>query len=140
MLRTLARWKTTILGVSAVLFVGLLASRHLVGPLSSGGPTVGPLPATEANGHVGERAEVCGTVVEGVQATDIGGRPTFLNLGDAHPDQDFTALIWASDRPKWASPPETLYEGRSICVTGTVESHEGTPQIIVSSPQQIRQR
>ena len=128
------------MAVSAVLFVGLLASRHLVGPISNGGPVVGPLPAAEAKGHVDKRAEVCGTVVEGVQATDIGGQPTFLNLGDAHPNQDFTALIWASDRQKWASPPETLYEGRSICVTGTVELHEGTPQIIVSSPQQIRRR
>lgn len=140
MLRTLARWKTTILGVSAVVFVGLLASRHLVGPLSNGGATVGPVPAAEAERHVGKRAEVCGTVVDGVQRSDIEGAPTFLNVGDAHPDQDVTALIWASDRRKWASPPESLYEGTSICVTGTVELHEGTPQIIVSSPRQIRGR
>lgn len=140
MLRILARWKTTILAVSAVLFVGLLASRHLVGPLSNGGPVVGPLPAAEAERHVGERAEVCGPVMEGVQISAIDGSPTFLNLGAAHPNQDFTALIWASDRPKWTSAPETLYEGRSICVTGTVELHDGTPQIIVSSPQQIRRR
>jgi micrococcal nuclease len=140
MLRTLARWKTTILGVSAVLFVGLLASRHLVDSLSNGGSMVGPLPAAEADGHVGERAEVCGPVVESVQISDIDGAPTFLNVGGAHPDQDLTALIWASDRLKWATPPETLYEDRSICVTGTVELHQGTPQIIVSSPQQIRKR
>lgn len=140
MLRTLARWRTTILAVSAVLFVGLLTSRHLVGPLSNGGPVAGPLPAAEAKGHVGERAEVCGTVVEGVQISDIDGARTFLNVGNAHPDQEFTVLIWASDRHKWASPPETLYEGQSICVTGTVELHDGTPQIIVSSPPQIRER
>jgi DNA/RNA endonuclease YhcR with UshA esterase domain len=140
MLRTLARWKTTMLAVSAVLFVGLLASRHLVGPLSNGGPVAGPLPAVEAKGHVGERAEVCGTVVEGVQISDLDGAPTFLNLGAPHPDQNFTALIWESDRKKWASPPETLYEGQSICVSGTVELHKGTPQIIVSSPGQIREQ
>lgn len=140
MLRTLARWKRTILAVSAVLFVGLLASRHLVGPRSSGGPAVGPVPLNEADGHVGERTEVCGEVVEGVRVSAIEGDPTFLNLGDAHPNQDFTALIWASDRRQWGSSPASLYEGQSICVTGTVELHEGTPQIVVSSPQQIRRR
>jgi len=138
MLRALARWKTTILGVSALLFVGLLLSRHLVGPQSSGGPAVGPLSASEAEAHVGKRAEVCGTVVEGTYIQEIDGDPTFLNLGDAHPEQDFTAVIWGSDRSKWPSPPERLYEAQPICVTGSVEMHKGTPQIIVSSPVQIQ--
>lgn len=140
MLRILARWKTTILAVSAVLFVGLLLSRHLVGPQSSPGPAVGPIPAHEADGHVGEQAQVCGTVVEGTHVSEIGGEPTFLNLGDAHPNQDFTVVIWASDRPKWSTPPETLYEGQSVCITGSVEMHDGTAQIIASSPRHIQGR
>jgi len=137
MLRLLSEWKTTVLVVSAVLFIGLLASRHLVGPHSGGSPTIGPISASSAQQHIGERAEVCGRVVEVERVSGIGGEPTFLNLGGAHPNQDFTAVIWASDRLKWSSPPEVQYEGQSICVRGSVERHEGTPQIVVSSPQQI---
>jgi hypothetical protein len=140
MLQALSRWKTSILVVSALLAVGLFASRHLVGPFSGGSTQVGPVPVDEASKHVGDRAEVCGTVAEVTRARDIGGTPTFINLGGEHPDQSFTALIWGDDRDRWSSAPEDQYAGRDVCVTGTVELHEDTPQITVSSPQQIRVR
>jgi len=143
MLQALSRWKTTILIVSAVLAVGLFASRHLVGPFSVGSTSVGPMapmaPDTAGN-HVGQRAEVCGRVAEVVHAREIGGKPTFINLADTHPDQPFTALIWKKDRTKWDRPPEAQYENRAVCVTGTIRRHEKTPQIVVSSPTQIRLR
>jgi len=140
MLQALSRWKTTILIVSALLAVGLVASRHLVGRLAGGSVPAGPVSAQEAGGLVGERAQVCGRVAEVVQVPDIGGKPTFINLGGEHPNQAFTAVLWAEDRARWDTAPEVLYEGRSICVTGTVERHEGTPQIVVSAPSQIRQQ
>ena len=126
--------------VSALLAVGLFASRHLVGPFSDGETSAGPLTPEAAGEYVGQRAEVCGMVAEVVQVQGIGGKPTFINVGGKHPDQLFTALIWAEERTRWDRAPEDLYEGRSICVTGTVRRHEGTPQIVVSSPPQIRVR
>ena len=140
MLQALSRWKTTILIVTALLAVGLFASRHIVGPFSGGKGSVGPVVPDAAGEYVGQRAEVCGAVAEVVQARDIGAKPTFVNLGGKHPDQAFTAVIWAEARRRWDTVPEELYRGRSICVTGTVERHEGTPQIVVSSPTQIRRR
>lgn len=140
MLQTLARWKSLFLAVSALLVVGLLLSRHLVGPEASGeGPAV-EVTAREAAEHVGEHARVCGRAVGVSYATGIGGEPTFINLGREHPDQPFTALIWGDDRARWAEAPEKLYAGQRICVTGEIEMHEGTPQIIVSSPRQIQVR
>jgi hypothetical protein len=140
MLQALSRWKRTILIVSALLAVGLFASRHLVGPFSGGRASVGPVAAEAADEYVGQRAQVCGVVAEVVQLRDIGGKPTFVNLGGEHPNQAFTALIWADDRIRWDTAPKTLYGGQSICVTGPVDRHEGTPQIVVSSPSQIRMR
>ncbi|MFP4228467.1 MAG: hypothetical protein ACLFTE_06535 [Salinivenus sp.] len=137
MLQTLARWKKTILVVSAVLFVGLFLSRHLVGPEASG-RSVGRIAAADAHQHAGARATVCGRVAEVEWLRDIEGEPTFVNLGGAHPEQSFTAVIWGDDRAGWDDPPAALYEGRSVCVTGTIEQHEGTPQIVVSSPRQVR--
>lgn len=140
MLQALSRWKTAILIVSAVLAVGLFASRHIVGPFSGGKGAVGPVASNAAGDHVGQRAEVCGRVAEVVQVPDIGGEPTFINFGGEHPNQAFTALIWKRDRVKWDSAPQARYENRSICVTGTVQRHDGTPQIVVSAPTQIRLR
>lgn len=140
MLQALARWKTLFLALSALLVVGLLLSRHLVGPEASGeGPAV-EITARDADEHIGNRARVCGKVVGVSHATGIGGEPTFINLDREHPDQPFTALIWGNDRARWSSPPEQQYAGREICVTGTIEDHEGTPQIIVSSPKQVQLR
>lgn len=140
MLQALSRWKTSILIVSALLAVGLFASRHLVGPFSGGSAPAGPVPVDEAAEHVGDRAEVCGKVAEATRIRGIDGTPTFINLGGEPPNQAFTALIWEDDRHRWESAPEDQYVGQTICVTGTVELHEGTPQIIVSSPNQIRLR
>lgn len=138
MLQALARWKATILIISAVLMLGLFLSRHLVGPLAGGRSTVGPVAADSAAVYVGQRADVCGSVAEVTQVSSLDGRPTFINLGGLHPDQAFTALIWEEDRAQWGAPPEAQYAGRTICITGTVQRHQGTPQIIVSAPGQIR--
>lgn len=128
------------MALSALLVVGLLLSRHLVGPEASGeGPAV-EITAREADEYIGNRARVCGRVVGVTHATEIGGNPTFVNLDREHPNQSFTALIWGDDRVRWPSPPEQQYAGREICVTGTIEDHEGTPQIIVSSPKQVQVR
>lgn len=140
MLQALSRWKTSILVVSAVLVLGLFASRHLVGPFSGGEAVVGPISPEEAAEYIGKRAEVCGFVAEVVEVREIEGKPTFINLGAEHPNQPFTALIWEDDRGRWDTTPEVLYSGRSICVTGTVERHEGTAQIILSSPTQVQVR
>ncbi len=140
MLQALSRWKRSILIVSALLAVGLFASRHVVGPFSGRSAPAGPVAPTAAGNHVGQRAEVCGTVAEVVQVQAIGGQPTFINMGGEHPNQPFTALIWAEDRTRWDRAPEDLYRNRSICVTGTVQRHEGAPQIVVSSPTQIQLR
>jgi micrococcal nuclease len=66
------------------------------------------------------------------------GQPTFINLDKPYPNQVFTVLIWGSDRGKFEKPPETLYSGKEICVTGMVQSYQGRPEIIVKDPSQIK--
>lgn len=140
MLRALARWKGLFLGLSLLLIVGLLLSRHLVGPKADSNEAVVRVSPGEATQHVGDRARVCGPVAEVVQVSEIGGAPTFINLEREHPDQSFTVLIWERDRRRWRVPPEEQYLNRDICVTGQIQLHEGTLQIIISSPQQIHVR
>ncbi|MEX0995197.1 MAG: hypothetical protein WD599_06670, partial [Balneolaceae bacterium] len=77
--------------------------------------------AAEASNYIGAVAEVCGRVVSADFISQLEGRPTFLNLDRAYPDQPFTAVIWESDRNKWQAPPEQLYNNRRICVSGRIQ-------------------
>lgn len=93
--------------------------------------------AAAAGGHVGERARVCGRVAQATHMAGVGGRPTFLNFVRPHPDAAFTAVIWGEHRAAFRAAPEDLYRGRRVCVAGTIRSHEGRPQIEVTSPAQV---
>jgi hypothetical protein len=82
--------------------------------------------AAEAADHVGERATVCGTVVS--KTTSQGnGKPTFINLDRAFPNQVFTAVVFESDAPQTGDLPAS----GNLCVTGTIALYRGTPQIVV---------
>ena len=100
----------------------------------AGGRTI---TASEASAYVGQTATVCGYVASAKYAYRSKGQPTFLNLDEPYPRQIFTALIWGNDRPAFGAP-ETTYSGKSICVTGRIKNYRGKPEIIVSSPSQIR--
>lgn len=93
----------------------------------------------EAYQHVGEVATVQGPVMSPRYAESSGGQPTFLNIGRPFPDPDrFTVVIWGDDRGNFPTPPEQAYDGKTICVTGLIESFEGSPEIIADSPSDIK--
>lgn len=94
------------------------------------------LTATEAKDHIGEKATVCGTVASARYADRSNGQPTFLNLDEPYPKDIFTILIWGSSRAKFGEP-ETKYANAKVCVTGTIASYHGAPEIIASDPDQI---
>jgi len=125
----------------AIMVLGLVLSR-VFQPDDSNIDTKTPEPeirinATLASEYVGRSAEVCGEVSSASYVPRIDGKPTFLNFGHPHPDQYFSAVIWNNNRGKWNQPPERQYRDERICVTGVIEMHEGTPQIIVYDPSQI---
>lgn len=91
----------------------------------------------EAAKFVGQQKTVCGTVASAHFAAKTKGQPTFINLDKPYPNQVFTVLIWGSDRSKFENPPEMLYSGKEICVTGMIQSHQGKPEIVVKEPSQI---
>ncbi|MFO7848615.1 MAG: hypothetical protein R6V67_01535 [Spirochaetia bacterium] len=92
--------------------------------------------------HAGEVVAVTGSVESTAFVTNIEGNPTFINLGNPHPRTPrFEAVIWEDSRPLFLdslpAPPEILYEHQNICVAGTVEIHEGVPQIEIRDPVQV---
>jgi hypothetical protein len=94
--------------------------------------------ASEAGDHQGKYAEVCGEVVTVQTIRQIGGEPTFINFEEDYPNQYFTGVIWGEDRLAWDNSLEDLYTNRQICVEGYIRIHEGTPQIRITSPGQVR--
>ena len=96
-----------------------------------------PLTTAEAGKHVGENATVCGLVASAHFAATSRGRPTFLNLDEPYPRQIFTVLIWGSERFRFGTP-ERAYSNKHVCVTGTIASYRGIPEIVANAPSQIR--
>ncbi len=95
--------------------------------------------AKDAAKHVGEVLTVCGTVASAEYATEIKRHPTFLYLDQPLPNQTLTIVIWGSDRAKFSQPPESFYQGKTVCVKGRIRirSFRSKPEIFVNDPSQI---
>jgi hypothetical protein len=107
--------------------------------LAAAGADAAPprVPDRDAYRHIGKEVTVCGHVAGATWMEGLRGRPTFLNLGGVYPNQTFTVVIWDDARGKFDTPPNVLFDGADICVTGKVETYKGKPQIVVRGPQQI---
>jgi micrococcal nuclease len=97
----------------------------------------GPIRPERAGKYIGKTKTVCGIVASSLHDEKLSGKPTFLNLNRPFPDQIFTVLIWGTDRPKFSEPPEKMFQGKRVCVTGVITVHDRTPQIAISDPSQI---
>jgi hypothetical protein len=116
------------------LVVALLVG---LAPLAARAADAPDVPIAEVGQHVGQVARVCGVVASAAHFASVTGRPTFLNLDRPYPDQLFTVVIWGSNRSRFESPPEQLFDGKSICVIGRIDTYRGKPQIVVEDPAQI---
>jgi hypothetical protein len=83
--------------------------------------------SAEAADHIGEVARVCGEIVSKHTADTTNGKPTFINLDRPFPNPAFTVLVWDADAPAVGDLPET----GNLCVTGTLITYHGTPEIVV---------
>jgi micrococcal nuclease len=90
--------------------------------------------AKHAAKHVGQKVTIC----DKVYSTDSNGGATLLYLGGDHPGQSLTIVVKGTDLPKFKEHFLTDLKGKDICVTGVVILTKGKPEIVVSSPKQIR--
>jgi len=124
--------KRIIIFTSAVLLISCLLIARSV---SAGEQQF--IKPTDAENYVGKEKTVCGMVASATYARRTKDQPTFLNLDQAYPNQIFTVVIWGSDRKNFSNSPETFYKGKTICVTGKIESYKGKPEMIVRHANQI---
>lgn len=89
--------------------------------------------AVEAAQHIGETATVSDKV-DGFHQSGKGN--IFLNMGGRYPNQAFTAFIPSSAASNIPSPQQ--YEGKRVSVSGKIALYRGKPEIIVTSPTQLK--
>lgn len=95
----------------------------------------GAILSTRAGQAAGRQATIAIARVEASYQPNVRGQPTFLN--DApYPNHVFTAIIWGGDRRQF-EPAPISWQGKALCVTGSVELFQQKPQIVVSSPSQL---
>ena len=87
---------------------------------------------SEAIRYVGRYVEVRGVVVS-VTISPLG--TAFINFGREYPNQTFAGFIAADS--KMATDQLTTLQGKIIGIIGTIELHEGKPEIKVMSMYQI---
>lgn len=86
----------------------------------------------DAGDYIGETITVEGTVV----ASYNSGKACFLNFHEDYSSY-FTAVIFKSAFGLFPDDPEDYYFGKTVRVTGTVKEYQGSPEIILDSPDQI---
>jgi len=95
----------------------------------------------KAKDHIGDRTTVCGPVAGTKYGATSRGKPTWLNIGKDYPSSErFVVIIWGENRGNFPQPPETYYNGKTICVTGLIQEYEGIPQIEVKDQSQIQEQ
>jgi hypothetical protein len=83
--------------------------------------------SSDASKHVGEQTTVCGQIASKHTAEGARGKPMFLDLDHAFPNQTFTIVIWETDKGKVGDFPAT----GNVCVTGTITMYRGVAQIVL---------
>jgi hypothetical protein len=74
-----------------------------------------------------------GTIVDTKCTTKV----CYLNF-DHNWKEYFTAVIFASDWPKFPSNPDKYYMGKKVQVSGTIKEYQGKPEVILKNPKQIK--
>ena len=91
----------------------------------------------EAQQITGDRTQVCGKVARAWYAAHSKAQTTYLTLERAYQNKTLTVMIQRSVRATYTTPPEKLYAGKTVCISGKVTWYRGQPELIVSSASQI---
>jgi micrococcal nuclease len=87
----------------------------------------------DAAKHYGKYKTIEGIIVSGKCLPKV----CFLNF-DMDYKTTFTAVIFASDLPKFPPNPDQYYLKKKVQVTGTIKEYKGKPEIILKDQEQIQ--
>src|SRR5450631_3921268 len=133
-MRKMFTWMAVIIAAIGAIYLWGKHHQHNVTPVAplSASSGTATLTADQAWNHIGDS-----TIQYQVSyATTDNGGDEFLNQKQVYLS-GFTAVIFSSNLLAFPNDPEATYDGATIDVTGTIQSYEGHPEIVVSNPSQI---
>ncbi|UAB71805.1 hypothetical protein INR79_07900 [Vibrio sp. SCSIO 43132] len=83
--------------------------------------------------YFGETVKVCGEITE----VWPGKKASYLNVNGAYPFQEFTFVVWHSDRKNFYRLDLVNYERTDLCVTGEIREYKGNYQMYLTHPSQL---
>jgi DNA/RNA endonuclease YhcR with UshA esterase domain len=108
----------------------ILALGFIVAALPARAQTIAP---AEVKAHVGQTV----TVQAAVSDVHIGrAGVTFIDIGGTYPNNDFAAVIFASDRTKF--PNASDLKGKTVAISGPVVLYQNRPEIILKTADQLK--
>lgn len=94
-----------------------------------------PVCPEDALNHIGRQK----TVRFFVKKSYDSGKAVFLNSKNNYEDYDnFTAVIFDTDRKKFSPEPAEFYSGKTVDVTGEIKEYKGRAEIILENSSQIK--
>ncbi len=111
----------------SIALAGLLMTWTMIGYSQT-------LTTDQARAHDGESAKVCGKVGNEHTAVASQGKPTFIDLDSAFPEQRFALLVWDEDRENVGELPRV---GAHVCASGVINYYHGVPQIVIKNSNQL---
>lgn len=86
--------------------------------------------AEEAKAAIGRIVTVCGVVAGVYEPRRSKRNPTILNFDYPYPRNEFAAVIWKKDRPRFGDVKSL--EGKQTCVTGEVYLYRSRANVRLS--------
>ena len=99
----------------------------------------GAIEWTEASSHIGEIVTVHGPVKDSSFLNESNEQPTYIDIGAAYPDGSRVSMVvWGEDRGNFPGEPESMYLGKTVCVTGELYAYDNATYVKVASPDQVK--
>ena len=86
--------------------------------------------------HVGDSVTVCSVVVN----TKVIQHFTYLDLEKAYPNNPLTVVLREEVYSKFPAPPDVLFRGKNVCITGKLHYYGKRIQILIDDPAQIQMK
>lgn len=109
----------------------------------------GYIPSIKAGEHVGEQGTVKGRVRDYQYHDGKKGKPTLLlfdeagtvergsSISDMETPDTFTVVVMRADKPNFPPHYGLKWNGKTLCVTGTIEMYDGRPAMIVTDASNV---
>ena len=94
--------------------------------------SIGTIHYTRARDHVGDYADVTGTVVRVYTSKT---NTTFINFCAEYKTCPFSAVVFASDSKKFEDLSSLV--GKAVTLSGKIISYEGNAEMVLSNPSQV---